>query len=41
VREYSAGQDRTFFKGDVDGDGAADFVIAADGNHTGFTNFVL
>ena len=41
IRVYAAGQDRTYFRADTDGDGTADIVIAADGDHTGYSNFVL
>lgn len=38
---YAAGSDTSTLKGDIDGDGQADFVVQATGDHTGFTNFVL
>jgi Ca2+-binding RTX toxin-like protein len=31
----------TLIMGDVDGDGARDFLILADGNHLAYTNFIL
>lgn len=38
---YDAGRDLTYLLGDVDGDGAADLVVAIVGDHTDFTNFQL
>jgi Ca2+-binding RTX toxin-like protein len=38
---YDASADRTVIAGDVDGDGTADLVITASGNHADFTNFAL
>lgn len=38
---HDAGQNATWLQGDVDGDGAADFLVRINGDHTGFTNFVL
>lgn len=38
---YDSGSGRTFIQGDTDGDGFEDVIIAADGDHTGFSNFVL
>jgi Ca2+-binding RTX toxin-like protein len=39
VRVYSEKKDVTRFMADVDGDGKADFVIRATGDHTDFDNF--
>jgi Ca2+-binding RTX toxin-like protein len=41
VVSYDAGQDRTMVDADVDGDGVGDLEIVIDGDHSGFTNFVL
>jgi Ca2+-binding RTX toxin-like protein len=41
VLQFKPGKDRTEFKGDTDGDGSADFVIYASGNHEDFSNFTL
>lgn len=41
VVSYDAGLDLTSFSGDVDGDGVADLVITAAGDHHDFANFVL
>jgi Ca2+-binding RTX toxin-like protein len=38
---YDAGKNRTVISGDVDGDGHADIVILATGDHSDFTNFVF
>ena len=38
---YDSVTDTTFIEGDVDGDGAADLVIRAEHDQTGFANFVL
>jgi Ca2+-binding RTX toxin-like protein len=38
---YSAGSDITSFKIDVDGDGSAEMLIQATGNHTDFNNFLM
>lgn len=38
---FDASADLTTIAGDVDGDGAADLVIHASGDHHDFTNFVL
>lgn len=38
---YDSGSNLTTISGDVDGDGAADLVITATGDHSGFTNFAL
>lgn len=38
---YDAAHDVTSFEADVNGDGLADMVIQATGDHTGFTHFVL
>ena len=39
--KYNAHNDTTLFKLDVDGDGKADAVIRAEGDHTDFTGFAL
>jgi Ca2+-binding RTX toxin-like protein len=41
VVSYDAGTDLTTISGDVDGDGDADLVITASGDHHEFTSFVL
>jgi Ca2+-binding RTX toxin-like protein len=41
VVSYDAGTDLTSIQGDVDGDGFADLVITASGDHHDFTNFLL
>lgn len=41
VLSYDHDSDLTTISGDVNGDGAADLVITANGNHADFTNFVL
>lgn len=38
---YNAGSDVTSFKIDVDGDGNAEMLIQATGNHTDFNNFLI
>jgi len=38
---YDDFREVTNISGDVDGDGTADFLITADGDHTGFNHFVL
>lgn len=38
---FDATHDTTSFEADVNGDGLADMVIQATGDHTGFTHFVL
>jgi hypothetical protein len=38
---YSAGQDRTAFRGDVDGNGSADLIIFATGDQTGHVAYDL
>jgi Ca2+-binding RTX toxin-like protein len=38
---YDAASDTTHLLGDVNGDGKADFDVMLDGDHHGFTNFVL
>lgn len=41
VLAYSAGTDQTLLRGDVDGDGTADFQVRISGDHTDFTGFTL
>ena len=41
VLSYQSGSNQTKVQGDVNGDGAADFTIVLNGDHTDFTNFVL
>lgn len=41
VVSYDAGTDLTSISGDANGDGVADLVITASGDHSDFTNFVL
>lgn len=41
VVSYNAGSGLTTISGDVDGDGTADLVITASGDHHDFTSFVL
>lgn len=38
---FDAGSNQTLLSLDVDGDGTADFRLAASGDHTGFAGFVL
>ena len=38
---FDAGANQTFLSLDSDGDGAADFRLAVDGDATSFDNFVL
>jgi serralysin len=41
VLSYKAADDITVLKGDVDGDGKADFTLTLDGDQSGFTGLVL
>lgn len=41
VLSYQPGPDQTLLRLDIDGDGMSDMTIAMDGDHRGFTGFVL
>jgi hypothetical protein len=41
VISYDADKNRTRFEGDTDGDGKANLVFTANGDHSGFGDFLL
>lgn len=41
VVRYDAGEDHTRVRGDVDGDGQADFILTLNGDQTGFAGLIL
>ena len=41
IRFYHAGSNTTFFQGDVDGDGDADFSLSVTGNYATYLSFLL